>query len=493
MRDLFTILDDVDIGDLTETEARSEVAGWGTKILKKDLSTSGIAEDSLPNSASILARVLIDLHKTSERDSSSDDPRDLGGLLEGKIFHADDEKLLSRFAVRRDDRVQIWGVKRSETNDLELELELDIPTEQLPPGVVEEVPEWEEGHLDPPDQDDPTGTIELALPTHLRANIKLVYWIPYHPNNEGLRRMLPSTTSWRGATMTQAMRMAARAMLATGNPTPRKSFTKAQWTALVDSKEYRGLLDRDLFMCCPRAQTGTDKELLIKAGYTPGRSGVPVAQLHGDHLDTQSDSSMAGGLLQENIFALPPLPIAGIPDRLENVVGEIRTRGTQSNESFSQGQHLFSSTPMIKRPHLIAGSWKFHVRVGVIGNLLNYLLTGRTVKYQGGELLWRLNCTTGKLKIQYRHSAIPSQRLYVNNTMVYDYDMLGSNWTKVDQCFGDPSTRSETTSGRRLQGELAASTKSPMNIIAPTHNETLTPGNGCPGAIPTGWINPRSA
>ena len=143
------------------------------------------------------------------------------------------------------------------------------------PGLVIPQPLEDDGGEEEPTFDE---GIPLINKNHYYANVKLVYWIPYRRNKLPLlRRFLPK--QWRDTDpelLPGDYRLAARAMLATGNPRPPQSFpTRKSWDDFLASKEYRGALSTDLYICCPddkpRHAIGHPK-----VGYTP-----PASNVHG--------------------------------------------------------------------------------------------------------------------------------------------------------------------------------------------------------------------
>lgn len=491
MRDLFSILVDLDRGKLKTDAAVEEIATWDRRQIRRQLDATGLSGPLFPQEPRAMAKLLVGLHAPETAAKAKTEPKTLKGMASGEVFDGD-AGVVFRFATRKGEEVNVWDVVRKSRGRPVVEHSFRASTTQIR-DAFGEIPEWlkEEKQDDPHHAPggDPAMNTEIATRTHRRVDIKLVYWIPYSPNNEALRRKLPAATGWRDAAMTQSMRMAARAMLATGNEPPPSAFPNAgKWQEFLEKKEYRGALYRELFMCCLNGGTGQDIPKLDKVGFTPPRSGAKPEDLHQDHLDHQSDSSMATGLILESIFALPNLP--GIPDRLEDVIEELRNMNQTSNESFTEGEKKnVIVTPMDSTDTTISGSWEFQVRVGKAANLLNYLLTGRVVKWQGTRLRWRLDCANNKLKLEGLSSPIPSVKLYVNNEGIDVYDMLTAPWHRVDACFRPPrgTPPITLTTFQQMEEELSSDECSPL-VQNWSRELDIRSHDGCPYPTPTNWL-----
>ena len=283
-----------------------------------------------------------------------------------------------------------------------------------------------------------------------------MFWIPYHANSFPIPTgYLPKSTHWETDAPNEEMRLAARAMLATGNPTPPDAFPEAKdWQTFVDSNEYRGYAWYDLYACCPNEKPKLAEVKRSDAGYTPPSSEIPsdpadtfkqrLTDYHNDH---QNIGSIATGLTQTPGGASvtdKPGKLA-FPDRYRDAAILIKKLCPPTNESYSKGEKI--GPRQVDTKDCLSGSWEFYVRVGKAHNLLNYALCGKLVRFQGGTLNFNLCCDAAEfgtlarpsLGLYYGHSAIPSWRLYINNQKVHEYDMLTAPWSEVEGCFYEPT------------------------------------------------------
>ena len=335
--------------------------------------------------------------------------------------------------------------------------------------------------------------VKIGNRYYYRADIKVVLWIPYRRNTFPVpTRFEPE--HWKSADMSQEMRMAARAMLSTGNPTPPDTFPDYQsWSKFWQSSEYRGIYNLKLFICCPDQDSKEARDAGHKSGYTPAPADVDpnppetlTKRLTDDHKDRQNVGSIVEGLMQgatgNELTHWLTFPVG---DQYEDALDLIKELCPKTNESYSEGEQIFEHT---KADDCVSGTVKFMVRVGKAHNLLNYLATGKLIGFQGGILTYKL-CCDGKLKLSYKHSAIPSQRIYVNNRTVYDYDMLNAKvpWSQVEESYYGVSAGVLEGSKAALKRRLLEKVESPLNKNEQT--ETAIPrGDGCPSPIPDDWL-----
>lgn len=491
MGDLFSVITDYLSKDISGEQALAEVSGWDRIDIDKHLEAAGLDLNKTPSNKNIRADILLKIHLSGLRAQRVREQKTVQKFVSGTVFDTDPVDMKGRFSTKKDDELVVWSLYVPIDSDPRIEKDLLFSKTNLPHDLWEEIPDEAEG-LAPPDapQIGPP-IIEIVDRQYIRVDIKLVYWIPFRANEFPVpRKMLPA--GWRGIAMTQESRLAARSMLSTGNPTPRDSFTEAQWDALVASKEYRGLLYRELFCCCPNELSKQDIEKLTKVGFTPPSSNAADAsRLQDDRKDKQNIGSIvAGGLATDDsvMYAMAP-PGAAVPDHVEDALELIHEMGlTNSNETYSEGEELLD-TQRIAGCH--SGSWDFTIRVGKVHNLLNNALTGQLISYQGGLLTWKLCCDTSDLKLTYNHSAIPSQRIYVNNQVVYDYDMLTAPWAQVAGSFFTAPDENWQGSKEDLKDALESNTKAPRPITK-TITIPLTLEDGCPSPPPSDWIPPSS-
>jgi len=159
------------------------------------------------------------------------------------------------------------------------------------------------------------------------------------------------------------------------------------------------------------------------------------------HNDNQNAGSVASDFLSgPNATALDvPAMVPGklLPKQAQLGGRLIRKKPPPKNESFSKGE--MDCPPTLLTAECLSGTQDFWVRVGRDHNLLNFMLTNKLIKFQGGTLTFKL-CCDGKLKLSYNHSAIPSWKIYINNKMVKTYSMLDATWAEVEEAFFEPLT-----------------------------------------------------
>ena len=364
------------------------------------------------------------------------------------------------------------GTRRDETDP-------DQPTLVQPPlEVYEPVPSTQSG---PP----------AVKATNLHVDIKLIFWIPYHGNSFPLpTRYLPKSTGWEAGCKSEEERLAVRAMLATGNPTPPDGFPTAKdWAVFQGTKEYRGIAWYDLYTCCPNEQPKLAQIKYGDAGYTPPSCDIPedpaatlnqrLTDYHGDHQNIGSVST--GLVLTPGGDAIDSALTKGaVPNQYRDAVKLIRKLCPPTDESYSQGEKLGPTQSLTAQ--CLSGAWSFFVRVGKAHNLLNYALCGKLIRFQGGTMNFKL-CCDGVLRLQYRHSAIPSWRLYLNNRKVAEYDMLTATWPEVEGCYYTPNSGPLDFSIDALESALKEEIRS-GEVKTWENNFNITPRDDCPGDKP---------
>ncbi|MCZ4280046.1 hypothetical protein O4H49_04605 [Kiloniella laminariae] len=498
MEDLFTVITALDNEEITRDKAHKKMASWGKTTLKKHLDAAGLGGEKLPPHPETLAKILLSLTRPDPENRRLITPKTLEAIVTGKLFDDDPPDLKQRFALRQGNKVKVMVLRDRPGQPPRLEQDFELAGADLPAEIMTEIPEAPEDpdlSTPPEDPDIPHGTIETVARSYYRVDIKLVYWIPYRPNKFPIpTRFLP--TRWKFATMSQEQRMAARAMLATGNPPPPRTFpTKASWDKLVASKEYRGVTHHLLFVCCPGERPKNDLDYLNKAGYTPAPSEVPATpantlakRLNDDHKDQQTVGSIAESLLNSDTGTeITGVPGFAVGDQYEDAAALIKELCDETNESFSEGERHYKYTPAAD---CFSGNWDFAVRVGKAHNLLNYAATGKLIAFQGGDLGFKLCCSDGKLKLHYKYSAIPSQALYINNRRVWKHDMLSADWEKVEECFYTPTRYATWGSKAELKAALESKKMSPRPFTKDVEFP-LVSTTGCPTPIPETWIYDR--
>lgn len=501
MNRLFDVLTGFQVGDVTKEEALTFLKRTDTRWLKSSLVNLGLPPDALPANAEVLARLFLALHGEESKVDRVAGPRSIEGLLEGTLYANDDPQVISRMAFKKGDHIEVWDVMLDDkgvpslvpfsTFNLQHIYHLDI---SRVPHVDDPRPDENEPGEQPPEKTAPPPEEEEEplgedIPVsdqvcHYQFNLKVVMWIPYVPNEVPLfRKFLPEPL--KSMKMSQELRLGLRIALATGNPTPPKSLTDAQYTALIQSKEFRGTMRGTLTLCCGK-EIRKDVDVTAETGFTPPASGVEDARLNADHNTTQNLGSYLEAILSRGGPLANQLTGAGtgaaVVDQIEDALDLIKEFGrADANESFTKGEGRSGKTvnihPLFK--DCLLGTWSNFVRVGKINNLLNYALTGNLIRFQGGVLNWFLCCSTGKLLIAFNHSTIPSFKLYLNDKEIYEYSMLTASIAKIKETFYQPTSEDFFSSKADLKRALLAVKLSPLSVSF-KDDFNLKKMDGCP-------------
>ena len=321
----------------------------------------------------------------------------------------------------------------------------------------------DEPDVTPPEPAPPPEPTPIVSPTqtstHYKVDIKVVHWIPFRTNDLAIpSQLLP--TAWSKAKMSQEVRMATRRMLSTGNAPPPNNFpNKASWNTFVNSKEYRAIFWAQLYICCPSGDPKSSPVKMHKAGFTPHPSKIKESpantlakRLEKDHkrrqtLGSQVEGFMAGnGVVGKSADTLsgsvfPWFIQWGVHDQIDDALAELRKKykGKKSApECYSEGKDKFEPPKDQSTKNCVAGLWSYFFRVGESHNLLNYMLTGSLIPYQGGDMYFSLCCHTKKLLLRYNYTTVPSFKVYVNNDTAGQYDMMKSKFSSMhDSISGD--------------------------------------------------------
>jgi hypothetical protein len=343
-------------------------------------------------------------------------------------------------------------------------------TGQLATGIYTFALRWSFGIGTRPDEIDPDqptivqpplnvyepvgGTASPNAEKYYLVNIKVVLWIPYIPSDE----MLPSL--WYGSMSNQEEQLAG-AMMSTGNPDPPDAFpTASDYQQFVASKEYRGIVDFDLLVCCP--PTGSASVMYPatrdKGGFTPASQSVPMDQLHDKHIRTES---MGSKILRRSMTAagLPaPAPESFTPGNFRDKPGSASVVGTSCGDA----------SPTIE------------VQVNTLENSGYWVLSfGYILPY-----MWinvpTLLCCGGTLTVKGIGSAIPSKKLYVNNEAVATYSMTSTGFDQLRPALQDPT------------GSVQAPADAGPAVALPgfqfNYTTTLPSRDGCPATFPQEWL-----
>ncbi|TAM46880.1 MAG: hypothetical protein EPN55_04270 [Gammaproteobacteria bacterium] len=335
---------------------------------------------------------------------------------------------------------------------------------------------------------------EVTDKYHYKADVKLVYWIPYHANTFPVpTRFLPG--NWETQKISQEFRIALRFMLSTGNPTPPDGFpNRAAWDSFMASKEYRGLLWTRMSVCCPGADPKTQETVLHNSGYTPPPSNIRKGanesaedfnkRLNEEHKDNQNVGSIVEGLASgsgtggqgmDSVYGFPWIQQWGAPDTVDDAVEKLRDLHKGKDRpphSFSEGEEIFNHEPRTES-NCVLGKWTHYLRVGKTHNLLNYILTGKIIPFQGGSMAQRV-CCDGKLTIYQKYTGIPSLRLYVNNVKVWEYDMLSAPFDRINEAFNPPGMKTDL--GALDKQEAPPDNPNVFNL----YTQSLRKLDGCP-------------
>jgi len=492
--DLFSILVAHGRREITRSQAIAEVARFSTGRLQEHLETAGLTDTAFSEDRMLLADMLVALHNPP--DTRSTETKTLRSLISGQVYEEDPDTLLGRYAMNSKEGMDIWALYGGSTTP-KLVKEFSLSQEEIK-GLTLKDYEYINEDLEPPIEPElPTPLpIEVGNPWHYRVDIKLVLWIPFHGNSLPIpTRFMPS--GWENSPgLNQEMRTAGRFMLATGNTTPPDSFTRDSWNKFVASKEYRGFVCRELYICCP-----DEKEKLIiphgqDAGYTPAPASADMTEdkLNKFHGENQNAGSVASDFLSGPNASALDFP-AMLPGRFLAKQAQlggrlIRQNPPPKNEAFSKGEML--CPPIVRTAECLSGSQDFWIRVGRDHNLLNFMLTNKLIKFQGGRLSFKL-CCDGKLKINFNHSAIPSWKLYINNKMVKTYSMLDATWAEVEEAFFEPLSAEQFKKPiPEMESALEAALRKAVRskkVKNWSQDFTLAKRENCPGQpLPEEWI-----
>ncbi|GAK45631.1 conserved protein [Tepidicaulis marinus] len=340
--------------------------------------------------------------------------------------------------------------------------------------------------------------VERNATPYYRANIKLVMYIPYEPNNFPVpNRILPQ---WRGQ-MNGIEDPAMRLLLATGNPPPPDSFSdRAAFQRFVDSKEYRGIIDIDLMFCCGSDGQVTQgrKNFTTIVGFTPSFANVPVDQLHQHHLDHETMTSqverafqsgannVATAMLDQAASTVTPNDFEVPADALKKALEHNNHPSTA--ESFSQGVSRVKESELIETSTSCRAYFaEQQVQVNPVDNVFYYMLTGCVLPYAWTQLRIDFCCDTHTLEVVAWGSSIPNRNLYINNRKVTAYDMLSQNFDVIKHSipFGPPEGNADSTlvMDPTSAGRMAFTPESEIRI-----SRALPGTPGCPASIPSDWL-----
>lgn len=285
---------------------------------------------------------------------------------------------------------------------------------------------------------------QRAAGEHVWANIKLVFWIPYFPNEVPLLNRIPPW--WQGR-MNFTEDISMRALLATGNPPPPGDFpSQDRFDEFRARNEYRGILDLDVMsLCHDDGQCGAVRHRRRnRVGYTPPMSSVPVAdaatELAQDHRSREGLASQVNRAINSGHVGWTALqPFGGyvpmpFPDRLQLGISAIeelaKASPLGSAESYTRG-NVRDELPQNRTS---GGCGILQARLGIqvndIENVLFYMNTGSLLPYMWASLAVTL-CCDGTLAISVTGSSVPSKDLYVDNVRVGRYDMTRAPFADI--------------------------------------------------------------
>lgn len=495
--DLFSLLAALDQGSATAPQVRERLTALGPGALLGHLKAAGLAADDLPADAEVLAGLVLALNAPEHAAPRTDGPKTSAGLMRGELFAGDPASLRARVAVEREAGVEVLALHAGpEGPRLETDLILgEAPAKPRRRAHVPEEPPALRPPEEPPQQTyTPTPTYQADLHYHYRVDIKLIYWIPYRSNANPLpTRFMPP--AWEAAASSMEARFSGRAMLATGNPAPPDGFpTRADFSAFLNTKEFRGVLHQELLVCCPGEHSKTVIPQRADTGFTPATADVPeqpaatlAQRLRAYHEEHQNIGSIATGVAQSPAVSDAMawyVPGVAISDQYEDALELLKELCPVTNEAYSLGEKIFNQT---LSDDCLSGEWEFFVRVGAAHNLLSLALTGKMIAFQGGYLRFKL-CCDGKLKLSWRHTAIPSAKLYVNNVKVAEYDMMTAAWSDVEASFFDPEVwymGSKASAKHELQ---SGQTKAAIIPPATPYERDLPRRDGCPEPPGDVWL-----
>ena len=494
-------------GDIDRTQFLNQLRHWKPERLAFLLTQWGFAETDLPcddiTRAQLVLAVIAPERLDSERSAG---PATTAGMLANQVFDSDPESLIMRFsrpAGDKGDRV-VMAVHRQAEGTLAIRQDLLLCASQLPEHYEPPSP-GEEYKPTLPCEEIPVAPGEpIAQSRYLHTNIKLVFWIPYFPNElPMLNRILPF---WKGQ-MGHTERKAMAALLASGNPPPPEAFpTPASYAQFVATKEYRGVINIDLLAC---GETGRIGGALVSAdqsivGFTPPFSAISLApndtfgeRLRNEHKARESLASEIvgavkdGGLLFRQLQMLTGITQLGIDDQIDDAIPPLIELAKKSpldaktQQSYTPGNLAPGTVQSGLEGNCFNGFYKMGIQVNDIENILFAILTGRLLPYMWGQLQFKL-CSDGTLDVFVKGSSIPNKTLYINNRRVGSYDMTAVNFDtiKVSVPFaGDKATAAQLSNPSKIDPKFA---KAPEGIQV-SAKQRLRSESGCPTTIPDQW------
>lgn len=459
-----------DLGNLATI--RAEIEKLGLSELRQLLKNNGLNNANKINDKTVAADLALSLFSPNTRSPRSNETKSVEGLIAGKVYDDDNYDVIHRLATKEQDKIQIWKVTESKDGQLNMVRDCEFDEHEAGACMAPSSEEEDESDVTPhPNkvhyEEDRSVTESMPLTqtsTHYKVDIKVVHWIPFRPNNIPIfNRFLPA--AWKNAKTSWEAKMATKIMLSTGNAPPPNTFpNKASWDDFVNSKEYRAIFWFQVYICCP-GETKFHQLKTRAPGFTPSPSNIKESpantlaeRLKGYHDRHQTFGSMlecsmasngtvsqvAAGMLQ-----FPYIQQLYMPDSIDDTLAKLieKYQGKKPTpESHSMGRdHLdHSRKKFIKTKDCVEGTWPYFFRVGTSHNLLNYMLTGSLIPYQGGDMKFSLCCSTQKLSLQYNHTTVPSFKVYVNNDTAGQYDMMKSNF----------SSMIDSISGGKNEGDL---------------------------------------
>lgn len=507
--DLYELTRALSAGALDKAAFLHRLENWKPHRLHSLLTQFGFSAADLPADAANrvrLAAVTVAPEALAQERVAG--PATTHGILHGQLFEVDPFSLKLRFIKPADDRkgdVAVMGVHETPDGSLEIRHDLQLCAADLPKHFD---PPWERDEPvpeTPPEEESPLIDEPVTASQYLHVNVKLVLAIPYSPNSlPTLSRILPY---WKGQ-MKFSEEYAMKALLATGNPPPPDTFpTKKSFTDFIDSKEFRGVLDADLFVCCDNGKIGrviADPEYII--GYTPPLSDIDPepaetlrARLGRDHDSRENLSSQItraiqdGGVLSKQIAALGGFPIElGLDDQIDDAIPHLITNANSSKinaktpESHARGNLKKGPETAAREGDCFNGSLKMGIQVNNIENILFYMLTGRLLPYMWGQLQFKL-CCDGSLQLFVKGSAIPNKTLYVNNRKVDAYDMTSVSFDKIKVSV-PLAPKDGSNDKKRLPDPSQLDFAPAPEEIQATSARTLRHKPGCPRKVPDAWL-----
>lgn len=518
---LYTLVEFLAAGKLDAPAFIKQLESWKPARLMSLLRQFKFAANELPVDRGSLARLLA-VNVAPEDlivDKRIDGPATVDGLLHGHLFSSDPEELVMRFIKPSETGkgdIAVMGVYKNPADQLIIRRDLvfcagDLPQDFEPPWKPEDLekpPEF-------PEEEPPPEELEAAR--YLHVNVKLVFWIPFYPNELPLvNKILPY---WQGKMdFTEEYNM--KVLLATGNPDPPALFpTKQSWMNFLATNEYRGVIDVDFLLCCEDSvPVNPLADPKYQVGYTPSISSVPLepkdtlpSRLRQDHESREALASQlvrlikAGGTLSNALLSLGGiLPSFAVPECINKGIAALEQNalrsppGRNNPESYTQG-NVLDSLGSLGEGSCHTKTLKMGIQVNNIENILYYINTCRLLPYMWGEVKIRL-CCDGQLVVDVTGSAVPSKALYINNVRVGSYDMLETDFEKIKEAIPlsggddedyltDPS-QVRTPAGSPYAPRLTDKAGVPVIQIATTRAVNFK--DGCPAEIPKDqWLFPR--